>query len=68
MVKVANISELKPKDTFTLSKSDQSVSDEDPYFNTYTRKIVSYILAAIFSTVFFFGILSIYRRFFTQDT
>jgi len=65
---VANLSDLKPQDTFSSSKSDQAVSDEDPYFNSYTRKIVSYILAAIFSTVFVFGILQIYRRFFTQDT
>jgi hypothetical protein len=30
--------------------------------------VVSYILAAIFLSVFIFGILQIYRRFFTQDT
>jgi hypothetical protein len=49
-----------------MSKSDSaSQTEEDPYFNTYTRKVVSYILAAIFLSVFVFGVLQIYRRFFT---
>lgn len=52
-----------------MSQSDEtSQAEEDPYFNAYTRKVVSYLLAAIFCSVFVFGVLQIYRQFFTSDT
>ena len=48
--------------------SDTPQTEEDPYFNGYTRKVTSYALALIFGLVFLYGLFAIYKAFFSEES
>jgi hypothetical protein len=58
--------DLNSVDSETSSSSPAEL--EDPYFNGYTRKVTSYALTLIFGLVFLYGLLSIYRAFFSEES
>jgi hypothetical protein len=64
---IIKVKDPKDLNAFTQQAKPTTVEEEDPYFNGYTRKLTSYGLTIIFGLVFFFGLYSIYRTFFSQD-
>lgn len=52
----------------TSTDTSTSSEDEDPYFNNYTRKVVSYGLCTCFGLVFTYGIFRIWKVFFSAES
>ncbi|TNV71323.1 hypothetical protein FGO68_gene2500 [Halteria grandinella] len=55
-------------ETASTDTSATSDEDEDPYFNNYTRKVVSYGLCTSFGLVFAYGIFRIWKIFFSAES
>ena len=68
IVAVADPKELSLNSGDSGTSSSSPVELEDPYFNGYTRKVTSYALTLIFGLVFLYGLLSIYRAFFSEES
>jgi len=67
IVTVTDPKELNLTSVDTETSSSSLAELEDPYFNGYTRKVTSYALTLIFGLVFLYGLLSIYRAFFSEE-
>lgn len=52
----------------SASSEAVAIEEEDPYFNNYTRKIVSYGLCSMFGLFFCFGIYRIWKTFFSAES
>ena len=68
IVTVTDPKELNLSSVDTETSSSSPTELEDPSFNGYTRKVTSYALTLIFAMVFLYGLLSIYRAFFSDES